>query len=164
MVVRDIEVEDGLDPLLSRDRRERLSSGSFEDSHWITLLVHDIPNRRYTLGGFHNHRLQVMHDSLRPNVSFHHDGHVIRGHVARQQTPVAICAALHPGGQNSLTAVSIHTIRRLVHPLPLRPDPLRIPFDQTAPGQIMLSIDRTGFIAVQVAAVTSEPNQVSHGL
>ena len=35
-------------------------------------------------------------------------------------------------------------------------------FDQTAPGQIMLAIDGTRFLAVQVAAVASERNQVDH--
>ena len=90
--------------------------------------------------------------------------YVIRAHVGHQQTPVAICAALHQGGQNSLTAASIHTIRRLVHRLPLRQNPLPIRFDQTAQGQTMLPIHRTRFIAVQVAAVTSECNRVIHQL
>jgi hypothetical protein len=102
--------------------------------------------------------LQIIHDSLWSNVGFHHDVHVIRSHVSRQQTPVAIEAALHHGGQNSRTAASIHTIRWLAHPLSLRHDPLRIRFDQTVPGQIMLSINRTRFLAAQVAAVTREGN------
>ena len=106
--------------------------------------------------------LEVIHHSLGASLRFHHDVNVVGPHVGGQQAPVALAASLQQGGQHRLSAASVHTIRRLIHPLSLGGNPLRIGFDHTAPGQIMPSIDGTRFIAVQVAAVASERDQVDH--
>jgi hypothetical protein len=84
---------------------------------------------------------------------------VVGAQVRTNQAPAASCATLLHGFQHSLPAASVQTIRRLVHSFPLCRDPLRISFDQRAPGQMMLSIDRTQFLTVQMAAVAGERNQ-----
>jgi hypothetical protein len=79
-----------------------------------------------------------------------------RGRNTRDRSRAnASCA----GGEHRLAASLIHDTRRLVHQARLRPDPMLIRLDQTASRQIVLSIDRTGLLAVQVTAVTSERNQ-----
>jgi len=177
-------------PMLNRDRRERLSSrlGGFEDCHWITLLVNHVPNRRrhmlrlpqppraamprpplssrfiqsHSVQAAARVRLEVVHDSLEARLRFHHDVNVMGAHMGGQRAPVALAAALPQRGQHRLPAASVHSIRRLVHPSPLCGNPLRIGLDQRATRQIMPAIDGARFIAVQVAAVTGECNQVNH--
>ena len=172
--VHDMKVADGMGPMLSRDRRERSGFGRLEDSHGITLLVNHIPNRRRHIlplprpprapmpcpplssGFIQPHPVQaaarvglkVIHDSLGASVRFHHDVNVISAHMGSKQAPVALGALLPHGGQHHLPAASVHAIRRLIHQLSLCGNPLRIGFDQTAPGQIMPSIDETRFIPV----------------
>ena len=91
-----------MDPVLSRGalwaRRERLP---LEDSHWITLLVNPIANRRrhilplpqplrapmHTLSvqAAAGVGLEVIPHSLGASLRFHHDVNVVGPHVGGQQ-------------------------------------------------------------------------------
>ena len=53
-----MKVADGMDPMLSRDRRERLPSGlrRLEDRHGFALLVNHMPNRRRDSGNRNKRR------------------------------------------------------------------------------------------------------------
>jgi len=174
--------------LLSRNHRERSSSGIYrlENSHRIALLVHNIPNRggdtlrlpqppctsvpRPPLAGgaiqpepvqtSARIGLEVVHDSLRPNVAVHDDVHVIPAHVCGPKVPVAFGAALDDGCENRLSVDTIQIIGLLIHTSRLCQYPLRICFDQTASERIVFSIHGTRFIAVNVVAVTGESDEV----
>ena len=103
-----------------------------------------------------------VHDPLRPSLAFDHNVNVGAAHVGRKHAPVAMRAVVEKRAQHCLTALAIHGIGLLVHISALRGDPLQIACYQAAPGQIMLPIDGTRFVAVQVAAITGKGNQVSH--
>ena len=74
--------------------------------------------------------------------------------------PTATGTPLEQGREHGLPTARIHTVGRPVHQTLFCPNPIRIGFDQSISRQIVLSIDRTLFLAVQVAAIASERNQV----
>jgi len=89
---------------------------------------------------------------------------MILAHVSRQQTPSIGQTPLTDGDQNNLSPSLVHFLRLLVHLPFFGQNPLWICLDEAAPRQIMRSVNRTGLVAMDMAPITRESNQVSHGL
>jgi len=78
--------------------------------------------------------------------------------MSGQQGPLLLLAALQQCGQHHFPAAAIHAIRRLVHLPQFRRYAARAGFEQRALWQIVRAIDRTGRIAVQMAAIAGKCN------
>jgi hypothetical protein len=87
---------------------------------------------------------------------------MIGPHVGGQQVPAAMETDLPHGFKHHSPAVPVEQIRRLIHALTLRREPLWIGIHQAASGLIVVTIHRTGFIAVQVITVAGKGNEVGH--
>jgi len=89
---------------------------------------------------------EIVHDFLGLNVGLHDHVHMIRSHMCSQQTPNTVRADLPQGLQHGLTAISVHRIRRLLHPLSFPPR----------------RAYRARFIAVQVPAIARKSDELPH--
>ena len=82
--------------------------------------------------------------------------------MSGQQSPIAVQTDLSQGLQDGRPAILVQQIRRLSHLLNFRGDSFWIGFQQSATGQIVTPVYRTRFIAIQVAAVTINRDEVRH--
>jgi hypothetical protein len=101
-------------------------------------------------------RLESVHDFLGSNVRFHHCVNVIGSHMGCPETPATVQTDLAESIEHCRTAVSVEEIGRLVHLLAFHRDTFGIGFRQPASGHIVVPVDRTGFIAVQMRPIQAK--------
>ncbi len=107
--------------------------------------------------------LHIVHHPLGASLRFHDHVNVIGAHVCGQQRPVLLLTTLQQCSQHDLTRAAIHVIGRLVHLPQFCRYTSRMDFEQTTSWRIVRAIDRTGCIAVQVAAATGKCDRINHG-
>jgi hypothetical protein len=78
------------------------------------------------------------------------------------ETPATVQTDLAESIEHCRTAVSVEEIGRLVHLLAFHRDTFGIGFRQPASGHMVVPVDRTGFLAVQMRPIASESNEVPH--
>jgi hypothetical protein len=107
-------------------------------------------------------RLESVHDFLGSNLRFHHCVNVIGSHMCCPQAPATVQTDFAESIEYCRTAVSVEEIRRLVHLQAFHRDTFGIGFRQPASGHIVVPVDGTRFIAVQMRPIASESNEVPH--
>ena len=108
--------------------------------------------------------LEIIHDTLRLSLRFHHCMYVIASHVGSQQCPAAMPAHLLNGFSYRVATDRVHVICRLIHALLLPRGTRRIFFQNRSSRHIVRGIDGAGTVAMQVAAIAGKGDQVSHGM
>ncbi len=87
---------------------------------------------------------------------------VIRPHVRGKQAPSAFCTPFNDCGEDRFASTLIHLVFGLRHRVAGQRSAGMVRFEHSTAGQVVIAVDRSGFIAVQVRAVAGEGDQVSH--
>ena len=90
------------------------------------------------------------------------DVNVIRPDMSRKQVPATIRTTRNDGCEHGLPAVFIQEVRRLIHLVACPGNPFCVGLNHTASGQIVGPIDRAACIAMEMATIASERNQICH--
>jgi hypothetical protein len=85
---------------------------------------------------------------------------VIASHVRGPETPAPVQADFPQSLEYDRSAVSVQRIGCLVHLVAHHSDTLRTGFRQSAAGNIVIPVYRTGFVAVQMHPIASESDEV----
>jgi hypothetical protein len=104
-------------------------------------------------------RLEIVHDLLGPDVGFHK--HVLV--IGQQADPPAVRTYVMESLKHSSPATLVQKIWRLVHQLALSIGVVRMGWQQPGSRQIVVRIDGTRFLAMQVRAIAGEGDEVPHG-
>jgi len=105
-------------------------------------------------------RLESMHDFLGSNIRFHHRMNMIGSHMCCKQAPAALQTNLPQSIEDRRTAVPVEQIGHLIHLLAFHRDAFWIGFCHPGSGHVVVPVDRTGFITVQVRPIASERDEV----
>jgi hypothetical protein len=105
-------------------------------------------------------RLESVHDFLGSNLRFYHRVNMIGSHMCCPQAPAMVQTDFPESIEYCRTAVSVEQIGQLVHLLAFQRDAFGIDFRHPRSGHIVVPVDRTGFITVQMRPIASESDEV----
>ena len=88
--------------------------------------------------------------------------HVIRSHMCCPETPAIVQTNFAESIEYCRTTVAVEQIGHWVHLMAFHRDTFGIDVRQPASGHIVVPVDRTGVLAVQVRPIARESNEVSH--
>ena len=105
-------------------------------------------------------RLESVHDFLGSNLRFDHRVNMIGSHMCCPQAPAKVQTDFAESIEYCRTAVLVEQIGHLVHLLAFYRDAFGIGFRHPRSGHIVVPVDRTGFITVQMRPIASESDEV----
>ena len=108
-------------------------------------------------------RFESVHNLVGRHVRLHDHMNMIASHMRSPQPPTAVYADFAESIEDRRSPVFVKRIRRLVHLVSHHSNTVWTRFRQSATRNIVIPVDRTGFIAVKMSTIAGESNEVPHG-